>query len=95
MENEIRAQEDRAIDVEKIIADLKEQGLLVDDIKKALEQMLKEGTINEEEFAKAQELLKALQAVLNSIFSCLASLGYFTVVAFNCEFWVVFFGSTV
>ena len=36
MENEIRVDEDRAIDVEKIIADLKEKGLLVDDIKKAI-----------------------------------------------------------
>lgn len=46
------------VNVEKIVKDLKEQGLDVEEIRQELEKMKAEGKLTDEDMAKAEEYLE-------------------------------------
>lgn len=46
------------VNVEKIVKDLKEQGLDVDEIRQELEKMKADGKLTDEDMAKAEEYLE-------------------------------------
>ena len=49
---------EQEVKIEEIVKNLKEEGLENDEILKALEQMLDEGKITEEDYEKAKDLLE-------------------------------------
>lgn len=55
--NEIETTQAPVVDIAKIIEDLKAQGLEADKILAALQEMVADGKITEEDLAKAQEIL--------------------------------------
>lgn len=49
---------EQEVNIEELVAEFKKQGLANDEILRALEEMLKEGKITEEDFAKAKDMLE-------------------------------------
>ena len=49
---------EQEVNIEEIVASLKQQGLGNDEILNALSEMLKEGKITEEDFQKAKDMLE-------------------------------------
>lgn len=65
MENDVLKNDTQELDrvenevnVEKIVKDLKEQGLDVEEIRQELEKMKAEGKLTDEDMAKAEEYLE-------------------------------------
>ena len=58
--NDIHEEErvEQEVNIEELVAELKKEGLENDEILKALEQMLNEGKITEEDYEKAKDLLE-------------------------------------
>lgn len=49
---------EQEVNIEELVAEFKKQGLANDEILRALDEMLKEGKITEEDFAKAKDMLE-------------------------------------
>lgn len=58
--NDIHEEErvEQEVNIEELVAELKNEGLENDEILKALEEMLNEGKITEEDYEKAKDLLE-------------------------------------